>query len=67
MVEVMQNNDHLLQSTSRLLPTHASARDSWTHRQVWVSLLWGHCSFPLGPGAHKFLLVPSKICFLSPV
>ena len=21
------------------------------HRQVWVSLLWGHCSFPLGPGA----------------
>ena len=24
-----------------------------THRQVWVSLLWGHCSFLLGPGAHK--------------
>ena len=22
-----------------------------THRQVWVSLLWGHCSFLLGPGA----------------
>ena len=22
-----------------------------THRQVWVSLLWGHCSFFLGPGA----------------
>ena len=21
------------------------------HRQVWVSLLWGHCSFLLGPGA----------------
>ena len=31
-----------------------------THRQVWVSLLWGHCSFLLGPGAHKFLCVPSK-------
>ena len=23
-----------------------------THGQVWVSLLWGHCSFLLGPGAH---------------
>ena len=22
-----------------------------THRQVWVSLLWGHYSFLLGPGA----------------
>ena len=21
-----------------------------THKQVWVSLLWGHCSFLLGPG-----------------
>ena len=31
-----------------------------THRQVWVSLLWGHCSFLLGPGAHKLLFVPSK-------
>ena len=27
-----------------------------THRQVWVSLLWGHCSFLLGPGAHKVLV-----------
>ena len=34
-----------------------------THRQVWVSLLWGHCSFPLGPGAHKVLFVPSKSLF----
>ena len=24
-----------------------------TYRQVWVSLLWGHCSFLLGPGAPK--------------
>ena len=31
-----------------------------THRQVWVSLLWGHCSFLLGPGSHKVLFVPSK-------
>ena len=31
-----------------------------THGQVWVSLLWGHCSFLLGPGEHKVLFVPSK-------
>ena len=24
-----------------------------THRQVWVGLLWGHCSFLLGPGVHE--------------
>ena len=30
-----------------------------THRQVWVSLLWGHCSFLLGLGVHKVLFVPS--------
>ena len=34
-----------------------------THRQVWVSLFWGHCSFLLGPGAHKVLFVPSKSLF----
>ena len=38
-----------------------------THEQVWVSLLWGHCSFLLGPGAHKALFVPSKSLFPSPV
>ena len=27
------------------------------------SLLWGHCSFLLGPGAHKVLFVPSKRLF----
>ena len=26
-----------------------------THRQVWVSLLWGHCSFLLGPGVQGFV------------
>ena len=31
-----------------------------TPGQVWVSLLWGHCSFLLGPGACKVLFVPSK-------
>ena len=34
-----------------------------THGQVWVSLLWGHCSFLLGPGAHKVLFVSSKSLF----
>ena len=34
-----------------------------THGQVWVSLLWGHCSFLLGPGAHSILFVPSKSLF----
>ena len=34
-----------------------------THGQVWVSLLWGHCSFLLGPGLKKVLFVPSKSPF----
>ena len=45
-------NSHLCQ---RLLDTHG---------QVWVSLLWDHCSFLLGPSMHKFVSVLSKI--LSP-
>ena len=38
-----------------------------THRQVWVSLLWGHYSFLLGPGVHMVLFVPSKSLFPSPL
>ena len=34
-----------------------------THRQVWLNLLLGHCSFVLGPSAHKVLFVPSKSLF----
>ena len=34
-----------------------------SHRQVWVSLLWGHCSFLLGPGVHKVFFVSSKSLF----
>ena len=34
-----------------------------TPGQVWGSLLWGHGSFLLGPGAHKILFVPSKTLF----
>ena len=38
-----------------------------TYGQVWVSLLWGHCSFLLGSGMHKVLFVPAKSLFPSPV
>ena len=34
-----------------------------TQGKVWVSLLWGHCSFLLGPGVHKILFVPSNSVF----
>ena len=30
------------------------------HGQFWISLLWGHRPFLLGPGAQKVLSVPSK-------
>ena len=40
---------------------HRNLRD--THGQVWLSLLWTHCSFLQGPGAHKVLFVPSKSLF----
>ena len=34
-----------------------------THGQVWVSLLWNHCFFLLGPDVHKVLLVFPRVCF----
>ena len=37
-----------------------------THGQVWVSLLWVHCSFLLGPGVYKVLFVPPKSLFPQP-
>ena len=33
------------------------------HGQVWASLLEGHCTFLLGPGAHKVLFVSPKSLF----
>ena len=36
-------------------------------RQVWVNLLWGHCSFLLGSGVCKVCLCPPRVCFPSPV
>ena len=38
-----------------------------TPEQVWISLLWGHCSFLLDPGAHNLCLCSPGVCFLSPV
>ena len=35
--------------------------------QVWISLLWGYCSFFLGPSVQKVLSVPSESLFPSPV
>ena len=35
------------------------------HRQVCLSLFWGHCSFPLGPGGYKVLLCPPRAYFLG--
>ena len=51
------------QPCNRPLLTHASARLLDTHRQVWVSPLWGPCSFLWGPGACKVLSVHSKSLF----
>ena len=34
-----------------------------THGQVWVSVLWGHCYFLLGPGVHNVLFVTCKSLF----
>ena len=33
-----------------------------TPGQIWVSLLWGHCSFLLGPGTHKVLFAFPVLC-----
>ena len=43
---------------------HLCRRPSDTHQQVWLSLLWDHCSILLGPDAHRFLLCPPRVCFL---
>ena len=34
-----------------------------THGYVWVSFLWGYCSFLLGPGVHNILFVLSRSLF----
>ena len=58
--------------TAALIAPDPAAGHSWPmppletpgqSRQVWVSRLWGHCFFLLGPSVHKFLFVPSKSLF----
>ena len=39
---------------------HASARHSWTHKKVWLCLLWEHCSY-------SWLLVPTRFCLCPPI
>ena len=36
-----------------------------THRQVWVSLMWRHCSFLLGSGHTAFYFCISRSLFLQ--
>ena len=42
---------HCLTLQQTTTDPHLQQRLLDTHRQVWISLLWGHCSFLLGPGA----------------
>ena len=66
MVEVMKIMAHPSKRPTHALPhsvpltlqqATADPRLCWTlldtQGQVCVSLLWGHCSFLLGPGVHK--------------
>ena len=75
MLEVYEENDDLLQnshahtstlSAPTLLQVIADPHLCWilldTHGQVWVSLLWGHCSFLLSPGVSRFCLCPPRVC-----
>ena len=39
---------------------HLPKRPPSTSREVWFNPLWGHCSFPLCPGAWMILFLPSK-------
>ena len=43
--------------------THASPETPWHSRASLAQSRVGHCSFLLGPGAHKVLYVPSKGLF----
>ena len=68
MVEVMVMGTSFRRSHAQSVPLSAptlqqatsNPRLCWTllgtPGQVWVSLLWGHCSFLLGPSVHKVLV-----------
>ena len=76
MVEVMKTMatsfkmSHSCTAALSALPLQQATSDPrlcWrlldTHGQVWVSLLWSHCSLLLGPGVHKVLFGPSTSLF----
>ena len=42
---------------------HLHQRLRNTHRQSWLSLLWDHYSFLLGPGVHKVVSAPQESLF----
>ena len=49
------------------LLTHTCAGDPTnTHKYVWLSLLWGYCSFPLGSSGHMVWLCPPRVESLFP-
>ena len=71
-----EDNGDLLQNVLYSVPLtlQQATVDPWlcwnlldTHRQVWVSLMWGHCSFLLGSGESRFSLCPPKVSIPSPV
>ena len=72
MVEVMKKmatsfkRSHACTAALSLSKPEAGHHQTMPPPHVWVSLLWGHYSFLLGPGAYKFLFVPSRVCFSSP-
>ena len=45
--------------------THLHWRLLETHRQVWVRLLWSHCSFLLGPGEQSSVCALQESIFQS--
>ena len=51
------------QPCSSTTDPHLHQRLLDTHQQVWVSLLWVHCSFLLGPWCTSFCFFSPRVCF----
>ena len=61
------NRDSSLGGHKLLGTSRCRRKEQWPQRTLnqnyllmLMGLLWGLCSFPLGPGVHKILFVPSK-------
>ena len=70
MVKLMKIMATFKRCTSVLLTLKQATTNPRLHQRyldiqghVWISVLWGHCSFLLGPDAHKILFLPSKSLF----